>query len=337
MGEKTLDFPNHGISAPLSQPSSSSQLALPAGVYLVNTVRLPAFSEMEVMVANQARVNGSDWILEGEHREKVPVMAARAVVNPVDGTLPVCLFNPGAESITVYRGTRIAHLESVEDNNVMDPATVAMVEQGQPCDTSTEKEELLWQMVGENDHLSYTQQEQLYLLLLSYEDLFARDKTVFGRTSEIQHRIDTGDSTPIRKRLCRIAPARREAMQTLLDDMLRKDVIQPSTSPWASLVVLVRKKDGSMRFCVDYRKVNAVTRKDAYPLPRVDDALDTLSGSKWFTTLDLISGYWQVEDSEKTAFCTLEGLFEFRVMPFGLCNAPASFQRLMDAVLAVTM
>ena len=115
-------------------------------------------------------------------------------------------------------------------------------------------------------------------------------------------------------------------------------MIRPSSSPWASPIVLVKKKDGSTRFCVDYRKVNKVTRKDAYPLPRVDDTLDTLAGAKWFSTLDLISGYWQVEmhpdDREKTAFCTLEGLFEFNVMPFGLCNGPATFQRLMDMILA---
>ena len=104
------------------------------------------------------------------------------------------------------------------------------------------------------------------------------------------------------------------------------------------MIVLVSKKDGSTRFCVDFRKVNSITTKDAYLLPRVDDTLDALTGSQWFSTLDLISGYWQVEvdpaDREKTAFCTTEGLFEFTVMPFGLCNAPATFQRLMDTALA---
>ena len=120
--------------------------------------------------------------------------------------------------------------------------------------------------------------------------------------------------------------------------MLHKEVISPSTSPWTFPIVLVKKKDGSTRFCMDYRKVNEVTRKDAYPIPRVDDILDTLAGSTWFTTLDLKSGYWQVEvagkHQEKTTFCTQEGLFEFNVMPFNLCNAPATFQRLMNSVLA---
>ena len=102
-------------------------------------------------------------------------------------------------------------------------------------------------------------------------------------------------------------------------------------------MVLVRKKNGKLRFCVDYRKLNNVTKKDRYPLPRIDELLESLSEASWYTTLDLASGYWQLkvreEDKAKTAFVTKHGLFEFNVMPFGLCNAPATFQRAMDNVL----
>ena len=101
-------------------------------------------------------------------------------------------------------------------------------------------------------------------------------------------------------------------------------------SLWAAPIELVRKKDGSTRFCVDYRKFNSVTRKNSYPLPRIDDTLRALSGATWFSSLDLKSGYWQVgmhpEDREKTAFTTGKGLWQFTVMPFGLCNAPATFE-----------
>ena len=124
----------------------------------------------------------------------------------------------------------------------------------------------------------------------------------------MSHKIDTGDATLIRQQARRVPLPQREKVQELLKDMMKKEVISPSKNPWASPVVLVTKKDGSTRFSIDYRKVNEVTRKDAYPIPRVDDTLDTLAGSIWFSILDLKSGYWQVEVAEehreKMAFCT---------------------------------
>ena len=125
----------------------------------------------------------------------------------------------------------------------------------------------------------------------------------------------------------------------MIRDMKHQGLIEPSSSPWSFPVVMVKNKDGNLRFCIDYRALNQITVKDSYPLPRIDDTLDALSGSKWFSTLDLKSGYHQVkmadQDKEKTAFCAGGGLqlWQFRVMPFGLCNAPATFERLMERVL----
>ena len=126
----------------------------------------------------------------------------------------------------------------------------------------------------------------------------------------------TGEAAPIKQAVRRLGPAVRETVKELLNKMQRQNVIQPSNSPWASPIVLVRKKNGTHRFRMDYHKVNAVTRRDTYPLPCIDDILDALAGSRLFSTLDLISGYWQVEvapqDKSKTAFCTTEGLLNSR-------------------------
>ena len=120
--------------------------------------------------------------------------------------------------------------------------------------------------------------------------------------------------------------------------MIEDDIIEPSKSPWASPVVLISKKDGTVRFCIDFRKLNQLTTKDVYPLPRIDDSLAALSVGKFFSTLDLTSGYHQIPmdptSKDKTAFITSGGLYQCKVMPFGLTNSPATFQRFMDAVLA---
>ncbi|UYV80596.1 SLC25A29 [Cordylochernes scorpioides] len=129
----------------------------------------------------------------------------------------------------------------------------------------------------------------------------------------------------------------RQIIQDEVNKMEKLDIIQSSESPWASPVVLIRKKDGSWRFCLDYCRLNKITKKNVYPLPRIDDTLDCLRGAKFYSSMDLQSGYWKIDveesDREKTAFKTPDGLYEFKVMPFGLCNAPATFERMIDNLL----
>ena len=152
-----------------------------------------------------------------------------------------------------------------------------------------------------------------------------------------EHAMDMQNNRPSKVGYRLLPVAKQVIADREVERMLKDDVIEPSNSPWASPIVLVTKKDGSVRFCVDYRKVNELTCKDAYPLPRIDETLDTLGGAQWFCTMDSGRGYWQIKmkecDKPKTAFVTRKGLFKFKVMPFGLCNAPATFQRLMERVL----
>ncbi|KAL5970239.1 hypothetical protein TSMEX_001981 [Taenia solium] len=167
--------------------------------------------------------------------------------------------------------------------------------------------------------------------------MFAWQGIKLGLKNIIKHAIDTGAARPIWQPPRRIPPLLLEDVNCLVNKMINDDVTRPSKSPWAFPIALVKKSDGSLRLCIDYRKLNTVTKKDACPLPHINDSLDPLHGSKWFSTLDLKSGYWQVEvaetDREKTAFVVPNGFNEFQTIPLGLCKTVAIFQRLMQMAL----
>ena len=175
-------------------------------------------------------------------------------------------------------------------------------------------------------------------LLSHYSDVFSQGDHDIGRTNRVKHSIHTTCPAPIRQKPRRPPMGQRDEIDKQINDMLARGIIQPSSSPWASPIVLVDKKDGTKRFCVDYRLLNQNTVKDSFPLPRIDESIDSLDGAKYFCTLDLASGYWQVplDDNAKlkSAFIVPGGLFQFEVMPFGLCNAPSTFERLMEQVLS---
>ena len=174
-------------------------------------------------------------------------------------------------------------------------------------------------------------------LVKKFEGIFSTSPKDLGFTSRLAHTIDTGDSSPIACRPYRMGPHQKKIVRNLIDDMLSMGIITPSTSPWAFPITLVEKAVDVYRLCMDARRLNALTKKSPYLLPLVDELLEKLSGASIFSTLDMSSGYWQValdnEAQEKATMATPFGLFSYRVMPFGLKNAPFTFQALMDKIL----
>ena len=229
-------------------------------------------------------------------------------------------------------------LDSLPTNADHTPTSTAGVRTVTTQDVADRKRKLGDFLSAEGASLQVQDRDKLFQFLLAHHDIFAIDEGDRGETDLVQMTIDTGEAQPKRVPPRRTPMAAKQEIATQLQKMQDQGVIQPSSSPWASPVVLVRKKDGTMRFCIDYRQLNKVTKPDVFPLPRIVDLLDQLGKAQFFSTLDLAAGYWQVQmhpDSrEKTAFTTNRGLFEFRVMPFGLRNAPAVFQRLMQHLLS---
>ena len=265
--------------------------------------------------------------------ENTGLVVGRTLVDPSAWKVPVLVSNFGQETVMVEPFSEIGMIGQV---NAIQP--VMDLPSGSPAERVSLPEHLQELLERMSEDLEDSQRNRLARTLLELTDLFpAPGSALTGHTEAVEHTIDMGDSLPIRCAPRRMSPQKIKQEEACVEETLTGGQIESSDSPWSAPVVLVTKKDGGTRFCVDYGQLNLATVKDAYPLPRIGDTLDMLAGKRWFLTLDLASGYWQVSLSPearcKTAFATHSGLFQFRVMPFGLCNAPATFERLMDRVL----
>lgn len=310
-------------------------------IVLNSTVVIPARTEVVV----QGCVNGlkhlDDCCIIEPNEQKVPgILVGKVLAKMERGCVPVRVLNVADRPRKIKKGSYLARGESTSSDNVVSEDLEEVTNKSQDSSETTLPEHL--EDLFERSACQVQNMEErnsVKKLLSEYADVFSRNAADIGRTGMIKHNILTGDHPPIKQPARRMPAAKREEARKAIDEMQRSGVIEQSTSPWSSPIVLVRKKNGSTRFCVDYRKLNSITKKDSYPLPRIDDTLEALEGASWFSTLDLKSGYWQVQldtsAKEKTAF-SLPGMghWQFKIMPFGLCNAPATFERLMEYVLA---
>ena len=304
-------------------------------------------AKCEVISLGQVRMQGSEAqfnVIENNPKfvEKYGLLLARTLIDIRKGVVPIRILNGQPMGVQVHRGTVIGFAEPADEcpavgkrnivGLVAEEELTVETSQGETINMPEHMQELVDKC---SKNLATDEKNRLIKTLQEFEHVFVGKDNQLGRTSLVKHTINTGDHPPIKQRPRRTPMHLQEEVKMQINDMLERKVIQPSTSPWSSPIVLVKKKDGTFRFCVDYRRLNQVTVGDAYPIPLVN--FDNLAGSKWFTTLDLMSGYWQVEvdpkDRPKTAFACQEGLYEFNLMPFGLVNAPSTFERLMENIL----
>ena len=336
---KKIDYEKYMLHTETGQISCwlGGNSSMTCRVIAEETTYLPANSSawISVKIPSQAHMETKTAFVEPIESQSAYLLPGVIKTGVSEESRNLNVVNGSEDCVTIYPNTTLGNCISVRDDpiQIMSCNTQTLLEQP----SCGELPEYLNDLFTRSSvHLDENEQNQLKSLLIKYQSVFAKSSDDLGFSDRVEHHIDTMGAEPIKEHVRRLPLAKREIEREEVRKMLQKGVIEPSISPWSSNIVLVTKKDGSTRFCVDYRKLNAVTKKDSYPLPDIRQCLDALADSAWFSCMDINAGYWQIgvkpENREKTAFATSMGLYQFVKMPFGLVAAPSDFCRLMGDI-----
>lgn len=288
--------------------------------------RIDGFIEKKLPYSRTCAIIQQIQMKKGKSDVDVTPTAITYDYENTNSQIPIVLSNVTTQSIKIHPRTIIAEIQPVS------------IEASQENDDESEQHQDIDALNINTDNLTRDQYDAVRELLAKNRDVFAWSSNDLGHVTTVKHCIELTDDSPFKQRCRRIPPAMFQEVRDHLQGLLDTGIIRPSKSPFSSNIVLVRKKNNELRMCIDYRKLNSITKKDAYALPRIEEILENLAGNKYFTVLDAKSGYHQVEikeeHKERTAFTVgALGFYEFNRMPFGLSNSPATYQRLMEECL----
>ena len=282
---------------------------------------------------------------DGTLPPRLMVTGAYTVPKQGSKTVPIMMCNTTGSPIHLRKGQKVAQVQAT--NEVPQPhlklgtlESLKVSEDLKPTLSVEECQEKLMATLDLSDLDKWPEEKvrHAHELLREYHDIFSLDDNKLGCTSQVKHSIKVTDDKPFKEQFRHILPPLLEEVRTHVNNMLQAGAIRPSSSPCCNAVILIWKKDSGLHYCIDFRKLNMRTKKNSYPLPHIQETLESLEGSCIFSSFDFKSGFWQVEMDETskqyTAFTVgLLGFFECEHMPFRLCNAPTTFQQLMQNCL----